>query len=195
VTGADLMTTLKAVEERYNRPKTVQLVFQQSLSGSGRISRSESGDLFLQRPGRMFWRYSEPAGKQFLVDGKFVWFYSPTAGKVEKSAVKESEDLRAPLAFLLGKLDFLKFFKQFRHREEGGQLVVAALPKSEKAPYTEVEFRIDAQHRIRHLRVTGQDRSNMDFTFTSEVLNPKLDSKLFVFQPPAGAQIVEVGDQ
>jgi outer membrane lipoprotein carrier protein len=193
--AADLSATLKAVETHYNRPRTIQLVFYQSFKGDGRISREESGDLFLSRPGRMFWRYQEPLGKQFLVDGRFVWFYSPTAGKVEKSVVNQSEDLRAPLAFLLGRLDFFKFFKEFRHREEAGDLIVVAQPKSEKAPYAAVEFRINAQNQIRHLRVTGQDRSIMDFRFTSEVLNPKIDPKLFVFQQPEGVKIVEVADQ
>jgi outer membrane lipoprotein-sorting protein len=32
----------------------------------------------------------------------------------------------------------------------------------------------------------------MDYTFSNERLNPPLDAKLFQFQPPAGAQVVDL---
>ena len=67
----------------------------------------------LRKPGRMRWDYSEPSGKLFLSDGKDVYLYTPDANRVEKTKLKASEDMRAPLAFLLGKLDFSKEFRDF----------------------------------------------------------------------------------
>jgi outer membrane lipoprotein carrier protein len=191
----DLQTVLRAVENRYNSPRTMQLNFEQSFSAQGRMTRSESGILYLQKPGRMRWDYQTPEGKLFLADGKFIWFYSPNLGRVERTPIKESGDLRAPLAFLMGRLDFNRDFKEFRTRpESGGDLAVTALPKSDKSPYTQVEFLITPDARIRVLKVTGQDRSVMSFHLGGEKANPALDANLFRYSPPPGIEVVDVAD-
>ncbi len=182
---------LKGVEQRYNRPKTIQMRFEQSQSGKGRITRSESGTLSLQKPGRMRWDYTVPEGKLFLADGKFVYFYNPVTSKVSKSKLKESDDLRAPLAFLMGRLDFHRDFKEFRTQPEGDDTYVIAAPKSDRAPYTQVAFLVAPDFRIKLLRVNGQDHSIMVYRLTGEQVNPDIDAALFRFRMPAGAILVD----
>ena len=46
---------------------------------------------------------------------------------------------------------------------------------------------------IREVKVTGFDKSVLDFTFDQEKLDPPLDAKLFQFQVPPGAEVVEGG--
>ena len=41
-----------------------------------------------------------PEKNTFLVDGKFVWFYSPVDHTATRTSTKNSEDWRTPLAFL-----------------------------------------------------------------------------------------------
>ena len=50
--AVDVGMLLKAVEARYNRPKTMQMAFEQSLTGGARMSRKETGELFLAKPGK-----------------------------------------------------------------------------------------------------------------------------------------------
>ena len=68
----------------------------------------------------MRWEYSQPAGKLFLSDGKLIYYYNPIANRAEKMKLQESEDMRAPLAFLLGKLDFQKDFTRFQAENRTG---------------------------------------------------------------------------
>src|SRR5689334_12837885 len=140
----------------------------------------------------MRWQYSSPKGKLFLSDGKFVYLITPDSNKVQKMKAKETEDMRAPLAFLLGRLHFEKDFQNFQSRPEGQDLWVSAEPKSPDLPYTKVEFQVTPQFQIRRVRVTGQDLSVLDFQFDQEKLNPPLDSKLFQFQLPSGAMVEEI---
>jgi outer membrane lipoprotein carrier protein len=126
-----------------------------------------------------------------LSDGKFIYLYLPTENRVEKTKVKESEDMRAPLAFLLGKLDFQKDFKKFTARPEGPDTWIVAEPRSDNLAFTQVAFLVTPTHQIRRLEVTGQDRSVMDFRFAGEKLNPPLDEKLFRFVPGPGVEVVE----
>ncbi len=191
-----ILDSLKKVENRYNNIRTLRLDFEQTLFFSAQPSakRSESGILYLRKPGRMRWEYRKPSEKLFLSDGKDVYYYSSAANRVEKSKLKETDDMRAPLAFLIGRLDFQRDFREYRVREEGANRWVTAIPKSSKAPYREVQFLLLSDNRIGQLRVMGQDQSVMDFYFRNESLNPPLSDSLFVFQAPKGAEVVEVNE-
>ncbi len=185
------MPLLRSVEKRYNNSRTMQASFEQALRGQGRIGRSERGELYLQRPGKMRWNYTSPEGKLFLVDGKNVYYYNPVNRKAEKSPAKESGDMRTPLAFLMGRLDFQRDFQRFISRVEGDITHVVAVPKSDKAPYSEVEFDLTRDAVIRTVTVKSQDGSVMSFRFSGEKLNPRLAEEVFQFTLPAGAEMVE----
>ncbi len=191
-----ILDSLKKVESRYNNIRTLRLDFEQTIFYTAQPSakRTEAGVLFLRKPGKMRWEYRKPSEKLFLSDGKDVYYYSSAANRVEKSKLKESDDMRAPLGFLIGRLDFQRDFREYRIREESGGRWVTAVPKSEKAPYREVQFLLMSDNRIAQLRVMGHDESVMEFRFRNESLNPALSDSLFVFQAPKGAEMVEVSD-
>ena len=107
--------------------------------------------------------------------------------------LKESDDMRAPLAFLLGKLDFQKEFRNLQAKPEGTDMRITAEPKTDNLPYSAVEFVVAADQHIKGVKVTGFDRSILEFRFDQEKVDPPLDGKLFQFQPPKGAQMVETG--
>ncbi len=187
----ELSDILKGVEQRYNRARTLEVRFQQTFQVPRRGKRTEAGELYLRKPGRMRWQYTEPSGKLFVSDGKNVYLYLPDEHRVERSKMKESEDMRAPLAFLLGKLDFNRDFKRFVVRRQGEDTWISADPRSDRVPYDHVEFLVTPQYEIRQLQVVGQQNDVMEFRFEQEKLNLPLAEKLFQFTPPAGAEVVE----
>jgi outer membrane lipoprotein carrier protein len=184
-----LGTLLAGVEARYNRAKTLEVLFREQYTPPGRPPRTESGTLLLRKPGRMRWDYSQPKGKLFISDGKSLWLYTPADNRAEHMKVQESDDMRAPLAFLLGKLNFQKEFRNLTSRPEGDATRITAEPKNDSLPYSVVEFVVTADGRIREVKVTAFDKSILDFTFAQEKVNPPLDGKLFEFTPPAGAVV------
>ena len=98
----DLHTLAQAVDEHYNHLHTLQAEFTEIYRGAG-MDRTESGTLWLKKPGKMRWEYRSPRDKLFLSDGKDAWFYVPGDKQVRKTPVKKLDDLRSPLGFLLGK--------------------------------------------------------------------------------------------
>jgi outer membrane lipoprotein carrier protein len=190
--ATEISTVLNGIEARYNRPQTLQLLFEQTYTAQGRPPRTESGVVYLRKPGRMRWEYHVPPGKLFVSDGEFVYFYSPAANRVEKMRLKDSGDMRVPLAFLIGRVDLRRDFREFRSRPEGDALRIVALPKSDRAPFTQVEFLVAPDHSIRRLVIQGEDGSVMSFGFREERVNPPLARDLFRFQAPPGAELVEV---
>jgi outer membrane lipoprotein carrier protein len=186
----NLARVLKGVQERYNSAKTLQVSFNEIYTVQGRPRQSESGTLTLRKPGRMRWDYTAPAGKLFVSDGKNVWLYTPDSKRVERMKLKESEDMRAPLAFLLGKLDFQKEFRDFQMKPEGSGYLITAKAKSDKLPYEEIRMTAGQDFTITNLVITGQDQSVLAFSFASEKLNPQVNDSAFKFQMPAGATLV-----
>jgi outer membrane lipoprotein carrier protein len=188
-TGLDGL--LSKVEDHYNRTKTLEVSFTEQYTPPGSIRRTESGTLLLRKPGRMRGDYSQPKGKLFVSDGKFLWLYTPDDNRAQKTPLKVTEDMRAPLAFLLGKLHFSKEFRNLQAHQEGNLTRITAEPKTEDLPYSNVEFVVGSEDRIQELKVTGFDRSILDFTFSEEKDDPPLDSKLFQFHLPPGAVLEE----
>lgn len=188
---ANLNALLKGVEQRYNRAKTLQVHFVESYSVQGRARKSESGGLTLRKPGRMRWDYTAPSGKLFLSDGKDVYLYTPESHRVEKTKLKASEDMRAPLAFLLGKLDFAKDFRDFDFKPQGANYLITAKAKNNQLPYEKIQMLVTPDFEIQQLVVDGQDLSILTFQLDGEKLNPPVDDALFKFQMPAGATLVD----
>ena len=187
----DLSKVLKSVEEHYNRSASLHARFEQTYVAPRQPKRVESGELFLRKPGRMRWEYKTPSEKLFISDGKDVYFYQPAEKRAEKMKLKQADDYRAPLAFLLGKLDFRRDFSRFEVSQEGADLMISAKPASDRLPYTKVDFWVTPEWRIRRLVVTGQDQTVMEFAFTDEKVNAPVAESLFRFQAPPGVQVVE----
>jgi outer membrane lipoprotein carrier protein len=187
---ARLDSILHNVESHYNKVQSLKLDFTETYTASRRPTQVERGVLFLRKPGKMRWDYAAPEGKVFLSDGKNVLFYTPGNHRLVKSKLKESEDLRAPLAFLLGKLNFAKEFHDFTSRPEGQDLWVTAQPNNDAA-YTQVEFLVAPDSTIRRLKITALDRSLLDFTFANEQFNAPVTASMFTFTPPPGTELVD----
>src|SRR5262249_12535436 len=135
--------------------------------------------------------YDQPKGKLFVGDGKFLYLYTPDENKAEKMKLQASDDMRAPLAFLLGKLNFEKEFRNIKATPEGDGQRITAEPKTDNLPYSNVEFVVAPDSRIRMVKVVGFDRSIIEFRFDEEKIDPPLDDKLFKFELPKGATLVE----
>jgi outer membrane lipoprotein carrier protein len=187
----DLDSLLKTIEMRYNRAQSLKLDFSETYSSPGHPVQTESGVVYLRKPGRMRWEYTSPAGKLFLSDGKDVFQYLPDDHQATKSKLKQSDDMRAPLAFLLGKLNFAKEFKSFEVTSDPAGTWIVAAPKSDNLIYNKVEFLASADGEILRLRVTGQEGQKLSFEFSNEQLNAPVSQGMFAFRAPPGVPVVE----
>jgi outer membrane lipoprotein carrier protein len=183
--AVDLQRILKGVEDRYNKIQTLQVKFTESYTQHGR-TRNESGTLYLRKKGKMRWEYA--SGMLFVSDGKFIFSYYPEEHRAEKMSMKETDDMRAPLAFLLGEVNFERDFGEYHSKPQDGGTLITALPKSDKFPYTEVTFLIVGDSIIQRLEVKLQNNDLMVFTFAGEKKNPLLTDALFQFTPPKGVE-------
>lgn len=189
--GMDVAAVVQGLERRYNRASTLQAGFEQTHLVAGRPRRVESGTLTLRKPGRMRWDYDHPAGKLFVCDGRWVWLYSPGLQQVERARLKEADDFRAPLAFLIGRLDLRRTFSTFELEAAAPRFRLSAWPKSDRMPFTRVDFFLTEEFRIDHLVIHQVDGTAMGFRFFDERLNVAVQDAAFRFQPPPGATVID----
>lgn len=186
---------IKKVQDRYNGAHTLSVHFVENYSLLGHPRTPEAGILTLRKQGKMRWDYTRPEGKLFISDGKEVYLYTASDNRVEKVPLKDTEDMRAPLAFLLGRLDMKKEFRDFTTRagDDGGEWLDATA-NTDRLPYEKIEMLVTPDGSISTLKVVGRDQSLLSYTFTDEKLNPILKNNLFHFQVPPGAQVVDAVD-
>jgi outer membrane lipoprotein carrier protein len=190
---APLADRLRDVENRYNSAKSLQVLFTEQYTPKGRMQVTDSGVILLRKPLRMRWDYMQPKGKLLVCDGKYFWLYNPAENTVEQTPVRESDDMRLPFAFLLGKLHFEKEFKNIQSHAEGFDLRITAEPKSDDLPYSSVEFVVAPDSHIKSVRVTNFDNSVLSCTFDQERMDPPVSAKAFQFEMPKGAELVKSG--
>lgn len=181
---------IKKVQNRYNGARTLAVDFVESYSLLGHARPPETGTLTLRKQGKMRWNYTRPAGKLFISDGKNVYLYTSTDNRVEKVPLKDTEDMRAPLAFLLGRLDMKKEFRDFAVRPAEGGAWLDASAKNDRVPYASVDMLVAPDGSVRELKVIGRDQSILAYSFTNERLNPPVSDQAFHFAIPPGAEVV-----
>ena len=182
----------RRIELHYNRLATFQTEFEQVLTYAGIERDRERGTLYLLRPQRMRWEYSKPKGKLLVGNGQILETYNPYSNQVRKLRLEDSADLRGPLSFLLGRLDFSRQFKNLELTEIDGRLALVGEGRTGKEVYGRVEFYFepDEDFRLSALKAYGRDESITDFRFWNEKTNETLETRLFTFQAPAGAEIL-----
>lgn len=182
------------VDAHYNHLQTLQAEFIETYRGPG-VNRTESGTLWLKRPGRMRWEYRQPHEKLFLTDGKTVWFYVPGEKQARRTRLKTLEDLRSPLAYLLGKTKLEKEFAGLSvapdiKPEIPGDVVLRGIPRH-LGGISQVQLEITPDSRIARILVEQEDGSSTEFRFDSQKENAAISDQRFKFAPPPGVETIE----
>jgi len=190
----DVHGIAQAVDERYNHLRSMQAEFTEIYRGAG-MERTESGTLWLKKTGKMRWEYRSPRDKLFLSDGTDAWFYVPGERQVRRTAVKKLDDLRSPLAFLLGKTKLEKelqglSFAPDQHAVEAGDLVLRGVPKGLENRVTQVILEITPGKQIRRLAIDEVDGSTTTYEFQSIEEDGPVPDGQFRFTPPPGVETV-----
>jgi outer membrane lipoprotein carrier protein len=191
----DVHAIAQAVDERYNRLHSLQSDFTEIYRGAG-MERTESGTLWLKKPGKMRWQYRSPREKLFLSDGKDAWFYVPGERQVRRTPVKKLDDLRSPLAFLLGKTKLEKELQALSLASDVAPLapedvVLRGVPKSLADRVSQVLLEITPEHWISRIIIEAVDGSVTEYRFTNQRENVAVTDQQFQFAVPDGVEVID----
>jgi outer membrane lipoprotein carrier protein len=179
------------VDRHYNQLHSLKAGFTESYEGLG-LKRSESGTLTMVKPGRMKWDYSSPAGKLFLLDGKYAWFYTRGDPQVQRIPAKQLDDLRSPLRFLLGHTELEKELNNLKLTSgANGRFTLTGQPKGQEKRVARLTLTVTADGAITGIEMDESDGALTRFTFTGEQSNAPVPAETFRFTPPAGVPVVD----
>ncbi len=156
--------------------------------GHGKVVRSAAGKLYLQKPGKFRWDYSQPSQQLILADGKQIWLYDKD---LQQANVRDMDvSLESTPAVLLSG-----------GATVGSQFDVTALPKSggldwyqlvPKRPETDFQMVRIGFNKGELASMFLVDKLNQvtQLTFSNAQRNVKLIPDLFTFTPPPGVDVI-----
>jgi outer membrane lipoprotein carrier protein len=193
--AADVDAVVRGVEKRYQAARTLKATFLHRYTESRNALRVESGTVYFSRGGKMRWEYESPEEKQFVADGKTVWFYVPADRTVTRTKVKESEDWQTPLALLVGKAKFSRVCRRVElsdaRTSAAENVALRCLPKSEKSGFSNILIEVDGLFRLVRVLIREPGGVETEFRFGNWQENLPLADALFRFVAPPGVAIVD----
>jgi outer membrane lipoprotein carrier protein len=193
----------RSLELHYHRVRTMEAAFLEKYTSGGNSLRAESGEVYFSRPDRMRWDYDVPEQKMFLVDGKNVWYYVPADHTASRAKIKQSDDLRTPLALLMGKVNLQKLCgglrladsaasdPEERPSQAGNTVLVCTPDKGDEDYFREALLEINTRDQLVRVAVRQAGDIETEFRFGDWKENLPLDEAKFHFEPPVGVAIVD----
>ena len=190
----DVHALAAKVDQHYDHMRTLQAQFTETYTGAG-VSRTESGRLLLKKPGRMRWDYDQPRPKIFLTDGQTAWFYVPGEQQARRTPVKQLDDLRSPLRYLLGKTRLEKELEGLSLAPDQkpfapGDVVLRGIPKAMQERVSQTLLEVSPDGMITRIVIEELDGSRTEFRFLQQKENVEIPDAQFHFAPPPGVEIV-----
>jgi len=189
---------LKIFESRYNSVASLQASFLERYYENGKLVRAEAGQAYFQRPGKMRWDYESPEKNTFLVDGKYVWFYSPADHTATRMPTKQSEDWRTPLAFLTSNVKLSRICRQVSSDTQtvpskpADQIFMCELRRTSEGDGGKVtRFEISPGGELVRILVPQEGGIMLEFSFGGWRYDPELPKALFQFTPPGNTVVVD----
>ena len=191
----DVRPMAHAVDAHYNHLRTLQTDFTEIYRGDG-AERSESGTLWLKKPRKMRWEYRSPREKLFVSDGKDVWFYLPAERQLRKTEFRKLDDLRSPIAFLLGKTKLENELQGLSKVVDQAPLnpantLLRGVPKAMADRVSEVLLEVTPSSQLARIVLIEVDGASTEFRFASPKEDLALSDRLFQFTPPKGVETIE----
>jgi outer membrane lipoprotein carrier protein len=194
VSRSDVHLLAHDVDKHYNHLHSLRATFVETYRGAG-MERTESGTLWLKKPGKMRWEYRSPKEKLFLGDGKDAWFYVPGDQQARRTPMRKLDDLQSPLAFMLGKTKLEKELRGLSIASDAVSLtpsdvVLRGAPTVLAERVSQVLLEITPEKQISRIVIEERDGSVTEYRFSEQSENVEVGDQLFHFAPPPGVEII-----
>jgi outer membrane lipoprotein carrier protein len=159
--------------------------------GHGKITRSAAGKLYLQKPGKFRWDYSEPSEQLILADGKQIWFYDKD---LQQANVRDMDASLAstPAVLLSGGSSVSSQFDVTALPPSSGLEWYQLIPKHADTDFQLVRIGFD-KGQLASMFLADKLNQVTQLTFTNSKRNAKFAADLFSFVPPAGVDVIGRG--
>jgi len=184
------ITGLMAEYTRVTTTPAMESLFQTS------AKHTASGTLIFKKPAKLILDQTRPRPEKMITDGATVWWYIPEENLVHRYSNMDVSGELKPLLDFLGGLDSLTGRFEVRVTPAGtdGQtrhrLQLNRLQEGAGLSGITVWFE-PGQMTLKAFRLTSLTGETTDFSLRHVRTDTVPDDRAFVFQPPAGVEIIE----
>ena len=169
--------------------RTLRAEFQQELwSSEGRLVETAAGTLWLSRPNRFLWNYSEPFEQLVVADGENLWIYDVELGQVTVSPL-DDPIAATPAMLLSGDQAVREGFDVLESFTADGIEWVRLAPQLEGTDFSNVLIGFRAGLLASLELVDGLDQVT-EIEFDAVEVNPVISDDSFDFTPPEDADVI-----
>jgi outer membrane lipoprotein carrier protein len=156
--------------------------------GHGKVLRSAAGKLYLQRPGKFRWDYTEPSEQLVLADGTQIWFYDKDLAQAN---VRNMDGTLAstPASLLSGGGSVSSQFDIKALPRSGGLEWFQLIPKHADTDFQLVRIGFD-KGELASMFLADKLGQVTQLTFTHPSRNAEFPADLFSFTPPPGVDVI-----
>jgi len=163
--------------------------FSQTIDdGHGKVLRSAAGKLYLERPGKFRWDYTEPSEQLVLADGKKIWFYDKDLAQANVRDM-DSTLANTPASLLSGGGSVSNQFDIKSLGLSGGLEWFQLIPKHADTDFQLVRIGFD-KGELASMFLADKLGQVTQLTFTHSSRNAKFPADLFSFTPPPGVDVI-----
>jgi outer membrane lipoprotein carrier protein len=191
-TAAAAATPAAEVEKYLSGLASWSADFEQTIDdGNGHVLRSAAGRLYLQRPGKFRWDYSQPSEQLVLADGKQIWFYDKDLAQAN---VRDMDTSLAstPASLLSGSGSVSTQFDVTVLPPSAGLQWFQLVPKHADTDFQLVRIGFD-KGELRSMFLADKLNQITQLTFSHSKRNLTLAPDLFSFTPPPGVDVIGRG--
>jgi outer membrane lipoprotein carrier protein len=186
----------QSLQQRYQTVRDFSADFVHTYRGGVlRTQTTERGTVAIKKPGLMRWNYTSPEKKEFVSDGRRIYFYVPQDRQVQVTDMPSTDQATTPALFLAGKGNIVRdFTATFADNPPAGTIALKLTPRRAEPDYEYLIVAVDPKtFQIRAL--TTRDRQGGDSTLTFNNLkeNRGLTDKDFAFRIPRGVDVITDG--
>jgi outer membrane lipoprotein carrier protein len=162
---------------------------QVSFDKAGRAGQTSTGKFYLSRPGKFRWNYLKPFTQEIVSNGGKVWFYD---ADLEQVTVKKLDDSlgSTPALLLTGQVDIEEKFKLDDQGQDDGMNWVRLSPKNDESGFKYILIGME-NGQLGGMELSDNFGQLTRIYFTNIQVNPNLNSDLFNFKAPKGADVFE----
>jgi outer membrane lipoprotein carrier protein len=181
------------VEKYLNGLASWSANFEQTIDdGHGNVLRTAAGKLYLQRPGKFRWDYSQPSEQLVLTDGKQIWFYDKDLAQAN---VRDMDTSLAstPASLLSGSASVSTQFNVTAMPPSAGLQWFQLVPKHADTDFQLVRIGFNKSGELASMFLADKLNQITQLTFSNSKRNDKFAPDLFSFVPPPGVDVIGRG--
>jgi outer membrane lipoprotein carrier protein len=184
-------TTATDLSDLLNQMKTMRADFTQDiLDGEGRAVQKSHGRIALDRPGKFRWEVTKPMPQVIIANGERLWVYDPDLQQVTIRSLK-SEAGEAPGLLLSHQNTTLEKDYVIEAKGADRRLRWFSLASRKKdAIFASVKMGF-AGNQLKEMILEDQIGHTTRVRFARVETNVKLPASLFIFNAPAGTDVID----